>query len=222
MLIQVSTSTNAQTTRTTHRQERTNIYFLKYYYEEEPAKIISTRAIGRMVTPDGTFCLVDYDVNDTSKITYRSCFNASGIPTSYGSDKETTKVLENGIRLNFKGRDTTFLINIKEKLQNTTQLWFWIYMPHVNETVIVGGIRKNFITNTIDQVNTSYTYLGKEKLTILGKTKRFYKVKSIPQNGSEDVHDERWFDKKGMLVKERHVVGKDGVRVAELSKIVRR
>ena len=94
-------------------------------------------------------------------------------------------------------------------------------MPYVNEKVTVSGIRKNFITNTIDKVNVSYIYLGKEKLKILGRTRNFYLVKSFPLNGSEGIYDERWYDKKGMVVKERHVVGKSGVRVTELSKILR-
>lgn len=203
------------------RHKKTSVYFLKYYYEEEPDKILNSRVTCRIINEDSSFCLVDYDLKNLSKTTYSSCFDLNGMPTHYGSEKEMTSVLKDSVRLNFKGRDTTLLINSIKGLQNPTSLWFWKYMPYVNETVIVGGVRKNFIANTIDKVNVSYTYLGKEKLKILGKTKRCYLVKSFPLNGSEDVYDERWYDKKGMLIKERHIVGKDGVRVAELSKIVK-
>lgn len=221
MLASVTIQIKAQIKSKDLLQKKTSIYFLSYYYQEEPNKIISSRATGRIVTGDASFCLVDYDLKDLGKISYSSCFDFNGMPIHYGSQKEITKIFKDSVHLNFKGRDTTFLIDSKKELQNPTNLWFWKYMPHVNETVVVGGVRKNFITNTIDKVNVSYTYLGKEKLKILGKTNSFYLVKSFPLNGSEGVYDERWYDKKGMLVKEKHVVGKDGVRVAELSKIVK-
>jgi len=221
ILTSVTISVKAQVKAKDLLQKRTNLYFINYYFEEEPDKIISSRASRRVINGDSSFCIEDYDLKDISKITYSSCFDFNGTPTHYGTEKEITKVFKDSIRLNFKGRDTTFLIDSEKELRNQTNLWFWKYMPYVNETVIVGGIMKNFITNKIDKVNISYTYLGKVKLKILGKTENLHLVKSFPLNGSEGVYDERWYDNKGMLVKEKHVVGTNGVRIGELSKIVK-
>jgi hypothetical protein len=196
------------------------IYVLKSYYPEEPAKIISTRAYARSRNKDGSFCLIDYDPHDMNKPVYKSCFDAYGVPTQSGNEKELTRMYRDSIRLNFKGKDTTVLINTTKELKDETKLWFWKYMPKLNETVTVGGIRKNFITKTIDRVSIAYTYVGKEKINVLGEMKTCYLVKSVPLNGSTGVYDERWFDQQGMLVKEKHVVGKDGTRIAELSEIV--
>ena len=198
----------------------TVIYVLKYYYPEEPEKIISTRAYSRSKNKDGSFCMIDYDPNNMNKPTYSSCFDTNGIPTQAGIDKEVTKIYADSIRLNFKGKDTTVLINTAIQLKDPTALWFWKHKPQLNETVTVGGIRKNFITKTIDLVSVAYTYMGEEKIEVLGKMKTCYLVKSVPLNGSKGVYDERWFDEQGMLVKEKHVVGKDGIRIAELSEIV--
>jgi hypothetical protein len=198
--------------------KHTKIYVLKYYYPEEPDKIIYRRAYGRSKNKDGSFCLIDYDPA-TNKPIYSSCFDPNGIPTQTGNDKEPTKIYRDSIRLNFKGKDTTILINTVKELKDPTTLWFWKHTPKVNETVTVGGIRKNFITKSIDLVSVAYTYMGKERINVFGKIKTCYLVKSIPLNGSKGVYDERWFDQKGMLVKEKHVVGKDGTRIAELSEI---
>jgi hypothetical protein len=195
----------------------TVIYVLKYYYPEEPAKIVSTRAYSRSNNRDGSFCLIDYDPNNMSKPAYSSCFDTNGIPTQI---EGLTKIYRDSIRLNFKGKDTTVLINIAKDLKDITTLWFWKHMPKVNETVTVGGIMKNFITNSIDRVSVAYTYLGKESISVLGEMRTCYLVKSVPLNGSKDVYNERWFDEHGMLVKEKHIVGKDGMRIAELSEIV--
>jgi hypothetical protein len=196
------------------------IYILKYYYPEAPEKIISTRAFGRTENKDGSFCMVDFAPADLTKPVYSSCFDPDGIPTQSGNEKELTKIYRDSIRLNFKGKDTTVLINAAKELKDPTTTWFWKHMPKVNETATVGGIRKNFITNTIDFVRVTYTYIGKEKINVLGEMKTCYLVKSMPLNGSTGVFDERWFDEKGMLVKEKHTVGKDGARIAELSEIV--
>ena len=201
-------------------QKSTAVYFLKYYYEEEPGKIIFSRATGRSVAKDGSFSLIDYQLTDLSKPSFSLCFDAMGMPTQYGNEKEITNVYKDSVRLNFRGKDTTILITAQNKLSNPTNLWFWKYMPQVNETVVVGSVRKNFITNKIDIVDVAYTYMGKVKINVLGKVGTYYLVKNVPLNGSEGVYDERWYDKKGMMVKERHVVGKDGVRIGELTQIV--
>jgi len=221
VLLGLATQVYSQIKTSDLRDKKTNIYFLSYYYEEEPDKIINLRAICRIIKKDSSFCLVDYVPKDLDKTIYCSCYDFTGMPTQFGSEKEMTSIIKDSVRLNFKERDTTLLSSSKKELQNPTSLWFWKYMPYVNETVVVGGIRKNFITNTIDKVDVSYTYLRKEKLKILGKTKGYYLVKSYPLNESEGVYDERWYDMKGILVRERHVVGKNGIRVAELSKIVK-
>ena len=144
------------------RTKRTAIYVLKYYYPEEPGKIINIRAYGRSLNKNGSFCLIDYDPIDRNKPTYMSCFDENEIPTKSGNDKELTKIYKDSISLNFRGKDTTVLINTAKELKDPTTLWFWKHTPKVNETLIVGGIRKNFITNTIVVVNVVHTYLGKE------------------------------------------------------------
>src|ERR1700743_2175075 len=194
------------------------IYILKYYYPEEPTKVISTRAYSRSVNKDGSFCLIDYDKMNSP--VYSSCYDANGIPTQSGNEKELTKIYRDSIRLNFNVKDTTVLINKAKDLKDVTTLWFWKHTPKVNETATVGGIRKNFITKSIDLVSVVYTYLGKESITVLGEMKICYLVKSVPLNGSTGVYDKRWYDEQGMLVKEQHVVGKDGMRIAELSEII--
>lgn len=202
-------------------QKKSDIYFLDYYYQEDPNKIIFSRATSRIVIGDTSFCFIDYNLKDITKISSSSCLDFNGVPIQYGREKEITKIFKQNVHLNFKGRDTTFAINSKKELQNMTSLWFLKFMPSVNETVIVSFINKNYITNTIDKVSVSYTYLGKQKLKILDENKNFHRVKSFPINGSEGTYDERWYDNKGMLVKEKHIVGKNGVRVAILSRVVK-
>lgn len=196
------------------------IYVLKYYYEEQPDKILFTSARGRAIKKDGSFCLVEYDPADVTKVTYTSCFDPDGIPTQFGSGNEITKITKDSLTVNFKGKDTTFFINAEKRLKDPTALWFWKHRPKLNETVIVAGVRKNFTTKSVDLVNVSYTYEGKENINVLGKTQLCYKVKSVSLNGSTGIYDERWFDDNGMIVREKHVVGKDGIRVSELIRII--
>lgn len=200
--------------------KQTAIYILKFYYEEDPATIKFNRAYARSVNQDGSYCIQDFDVGNLKSATYSSCYSASGIPTEFGSEKELTRIFKDSVRLNFRGRDTTVMVDTEKELKDITTLWFWKHMPKLNETTTVGGIRKNFITNHVDLVRTAHTYLGKEKISVLGKMTTCYKVKSVPLNGSKDVYDERWYDQQGMLVKEKHIVGTNGVRIGELSEIV--
>lgn len=201
------------------RSKNTPIYVLKYYYPEAPENILFTRAYGRIIHNNGTFCLIDYTRAEKNKPIYSSCFNKEGMPIEFGNYKEVTKIYNDSIRLNFRGKDTTVLTPKADALKDPTTLWFWKHIPKVNEKVYVSGIRKNFITNSIDLVSIAHTYLGKESIDVLGKTKTCYLVKSVPLNDSKDVYDERWYDEQGMLVKEKHAVGKDGFRIGELIEI---
>lgn len=201
-------------------RKHTAMYVLRYYYPETPGKILFKRAYRRVEEKDGGFCLVDYDPSDTGIILSRSCFDRDGIPVDFGDEKNLTQIFKDSVRLSFKGKDTTILMNTAKELKDATSLWFWKHTPKISDTVIVGVVRKNFITKSIDLVRVAYVYCGKEKITVLGKMEACYKVKSFPLNGSKGVYDERWFDKKGMLVKEQHTVGKDGSRIGELTEII--
>lgn len=202
-------------------QKQSPVYVLKYYYPEDTTKIISKRAYSRTVNKDGSFCITDYNPVDLQKQIYLSCYDVLGVPTHYGDGTDMTQIYADSLRMNFRGRDTTLVIKAPEQLKDAAVLWFWKYRPKVNETCTVGGIRKNFITHKIDLNSVSYTYLGRENVSVLGKTTSCHKVKSMPLNGSTGVYDERWFDDKGMLVLEHHIVGKDGMRIGKLTEIIK-
>ncbi len=196
------------------------IYFLKYYYEENPEKILWTNGSSRVINKDKSFCLLSFDLKDVHKSNYKQCFNEIGIPIGDGTESDFTKVYADSIRMKFKKRDTTFLIRT-ETLKDPSTLWFWKYFPKKNETVIVNLLTKNFITNKIEIKQVSHTYLGIDTIKLNGNLKAYYSVYSKAVNGQEGVYDKRWYDENGMVVKEKHVVGTNGTRIAELSQIIK-
>lgn len=54
----------------------------------------------------------------------------------------------------------------------------------------------------------------------MGKTGRYHLVRSRQVDGNPAVYDDSWYDDKGMMVKEKHVVGNAAPRIGVLTKIM--
>lgn len=199
--------------------KKTSRYFLRYYFEDAPDKVLWNRIVSRVVGDAGAFCLLDYDVKDNKRVVSRACYDQRGIPKESESGKDFIKVFQDSIRLSFMGRDTTLFIK-GVTLRNPIMLWFWKYHPKKMEEVVVAGVRRNFITKKIDRVEVSYVYLGKDRIDVMGKTGRYHLVRSRQVDGNPAVYDDSWYDDKGMMVKEKHVVGNAAPRIGVLAKIM--
>src|ERR1700761_5028844 len=88
-------------------KSNTPVYVLKYYYPEDPAKIISTRACARSLNKDGSFCITDYDPNNLDKVFAIASFDRNGMPIQNGDDK----IYRDSIRISFRGRDTMIRVD---------------------------------------------------------------------------------------------------------------
>ena len=196
---------------------QTRVYYLDYFYNDEPEKILRSTGTKREVYPDGSFCLLNFIKEDSINYNYKRCYDEYGNPLGNGTSEKFEYIYKDKLELSFREKDTLIFMNTKE-LIDPTQLWFWKKMPKSEDSIVVNGVRKNFITNSIDLISTYYIYLGKEKLKIGPLIYDAHKVKNRTLGKQENVYDERWYDDKGMLIKELHYVGTDGLRIGVLNK----
>ena len=162
---------------------------------------------------------MNYQIDDSSKNFYSSCYDEFGQPTWNGNDEKKDEVMDGKIKINFQSKDTTIYMDTK-LLKDSTKLWFWQIPTKKNKTTLVRGIKKNFITNTIDFDSTFLQYLGLESLNLMDTTFEAHKVKSWAAGMPKDIYDLRWYDANDMMIKELHYVGKDGVRIGVLTSIL--
>lgn len=120
-------------------------YVMKYYFEDTPDITLWNRVVSRLTTDSGKFYMLDYDAKNPDHLLSSSFYDEVGMPIVTENAKDFMKVFPDRIRLSFMGKDTTVFMN-GTALRNSTLLWFWKYQPKKGEEVVVGGIRRNFMT----------------------------------------------------------------------------
>jgi len=195
-------------------------YALSYYYDDAPGDTLRTSIFQRILRED-SFCEMSFAPGELKDYTFQTCYSMQGQPLGSGGPGSFNAIHENRMDLEFRGRDTTIFLDTS-RLIDPTGLWFWSVQPEKGDTTAVQHVMKNFITNSVDFRNVYHSYLGIDRIEVLSQLGEYHLVRSWADASEDGVYDNRWFDDKGMMVREEHYVGASGVRFAVLDSIQER